>query len=355
MKFFLDTFVGDGLGEGPDDNAFRPEHGEGVKGIIDLRGDSTRQEGVVLVGADALVGTPLIDFGDTLDQRLNPNRLREFANRLGITLDQTDLRTVIAEIVLLHGRTDDAMLGSRWRRVKQTVNGLHEIFLGAQPVYRAPVIQGTAISESFNQADSSTLGPDLTWTEIEGNLATLNNEVRPTTNNDSSWGRADSDLDTDDHEAEVDVVTLESNGASEQVNAEVYGRIPSNGDLTGYGMYRSLRSTDDADAIHRILKRVTGTKTILAGPTTLAWTGGPETLRIKMDGSTITGYIDDVLVHTDTDTSITGNVRCGVRAYRQKTADADHLVRLDNFTATDLAAASVYPPFPPRQSRRVRM
>ena len=34
------------------------------------------------------------------------------------------------------------------------------------------------ITESFNKADSTTLGPDLTWTEIQGNLQVLSNRVR---------------------------------------------------------------------------------------------------------------------------------------------------------------------------------
>ena len=52
------------------------------------------------------VGTPLIDFGDTLDQKLKTPIRRAFANRLGITLEQVDLRTIIAEMLLLHGKND---------------------------------------------------------------------------------------------------------------------------------------------------------------------------------------------------------------------------------------------------------
>ncbi len=61
MRFFLDTFIGDGTdsggpvdidenGDESADNPFRAAHADGVYSIINLRPDSTDQSGLCLVG-----------------------------------------------------------------------------------------------------------------------------------------------------------------------------------------------------------------------------------------------------------------------------------------------------------------
>ena len=170
MRFYLDRFIGDGrsITNGPahlnGDDSFRvASAGPEYSNIIDLRGDKTRQEGLCLAASETLVGTPVLDLGDTLDQRLTGKIKNLLEGHLGLTLDQTDFRSVIAELCLLHGRND----GTRWGRLRAMHTGWHRINLGRQVVYHAPAVQNTVLTEDWNCVDSSSLSCDLTWTEVE--------------------------------------------------------------------------------------------------------------------------------------------------------------------------------------------
>src|SRR5690606_34435213 len=74
----------------------------------------------------------------------------------------------------------------------------------------------TTITESFNKADSDTLGPDLMWTETQGDIDVVSNTAWHQTVAGRSVARAESDLSSADHYAQA-VVTLTS-GTSTNVS-----------------------------------------------------------------------------------------------------------------------------------------
>jgi hypothetical protein len=184
----------------------------------------------------------------------------------------------------------------------------------------------TTITESFNTADSSTLGPDLAWTELIGDWEVFSNAAR----NDSLSGgnaRADSDLSSDDHYCLFTVVA--ETAGSALGNA---ARMPATATDTMY----YWRNNESANVL-QMYKRVTGTQTQLGSNVSLA-PSIPYTTRLECTSAdTVLGYTDGTLrITISAETSITGNVRCGMR-------DAAALLNsssLDTFEAADSAAAT---------------
>ncbi len=324
-QFFLDTLVGDGDSENP----FRPAHADGGGSIINLR-----PAPFCLVGAEALIGTPTLGFGDTLDQRLTGNRKRALANALGLSLDQTDFRGIIAELLLLHGRED----GTRWRPLKQDVNGRHRISLGGQSVYDAPVIVGATFTDNFNRSNE-TLETSANWANVLGAMSVTSNELAVDTN--KSIYRCESAMATDDHYVECVVATHDQIPG---INARM-----SEGDSSNWDAYH-FRSRPSGTTFE-IYEITNNSFTQIASDNTTV-PAEPFTLRITVDGSTITGDLNAADLFGDvTDTVLTGQVKTGFRDFNSAVNQ-----RWDDYEAADLAAApAVYPPFPRRQNRRGRM
>lgn len=77
----------------------------------------------------------------------------------------------------------------------------------------------TTITESFNTGDSTTLGPDLSWSEFFGDFAVSSNTAISNSGS-PAVAKADSDLSSDDHYAEVVFVTSPSySGTATRFNA----------------------------------------------------------------------------------------------------------------------------------------
>ena len=340
MRFFLDTLVGDGTLDADSENPFRAEHADGAHSMLNLR-----PAPFCLVGADALIGTPVIDFGDTLDQVLKNNRIRALGNRLGITLDQTDFRSIIAELMILHGKED----GSRWRPLKQNTKGRHKIWLGqGQLVYDAPVIQGTILQDTFVETGGDVLlsshtatGPNsgYAWTNVLGALEVDDNQDRAEgeTGVDNGRSRADSDLASADHYAELDIDFFSSSSVAS------FGpivRFDPSAD-THYLLHLRDRSDDQ----YRIFETTTGTNTLVGSAVTEALVLA-HTYRLEINGSSLEGFKNGVSKITGTDTVVQGHKRAGI------TLSRGH--QIDDFKAEDLVT-HLYPPWPRRQLTTVRM
>ncbi len=333
MRFFLDTFIGDGTDSGgpieiDEDgiesslNPFRSAHAEGDYSIISLRPPmTTDQSGLCLVGHEGSGGvTAVEDLGDTLDQRLNTGLRNRLGNALGITLEQSDLRGVIAEILLLHGRED----GTRWRRLKQDRSGRHKIWLGGQVVYDAPAIRGTTITESWDGADSDDFGVDLTWTEILGDFDVLDSEGS-TVSTTTSFARAEHDLATDDHSAAYDV----EGGATGSNWWGICARYEASADTCYVYTHKKTGNT-------ALSFRDAGSMETIASGSGSTLVNGTDVLKIEVDGSSVEGFVNDVSeIGPQTDTRLTGQTRTGLRGIQ----NGGNRVKFDNFVGTDLVAA----------------
>jgi hypothetical protein len=315
------------LGEGTDRNPFRPD-GSDQPGwaAIDLRPDVTILDGFALLALPIRDDTAARRYlGEDLDEPSVTTR-QELDSRLSVTLVATTLRQQIAELLI------EERSGSRWKPLRPTLRGVYEILLGGK-IYEQPVLRGgTTITESFNQTDSTTIGPDLTWTEISQNSQTVGNEWVTGATATLYEARADSDLASDNHYAQGVTSLVSSADATDSMIGLIVRQRHQDTTRTHYGFrYRSGTSGERRE----LYRRVSGTLTSLVGPNVdAAYTTG-DTLRIEINGSSLSGRIVGV-GGTDsvTDTNITGNLRAGVIGQRG-TASAT-IPKLDNFEAGDL-------------------
>lgn len=206
----------------------------------------------------------------------------------------------------------------------------HTIFFANPRDAFDPLPPQTTITESFNQGDSSTLGPDLTWAETEGDLSTVSNLVNCVTSTGAGIARAESDLSSDDHYGQL--VTQSISGAIAAVG--VTARHSASVQTFYLGDHQDAGATDQ----QRLYKRVTGSFTLLdiTDPATIST---PDTLKLICNGTTISLEVNGGAGEGPvTDSAISGNVRCGVRLSRNSGAIT---ARGDSFEAADLAAAAV--------------
>lgn len=324
MRYSLVRYVGTGT-EG---DLFRPAGINAIPDVtaIDLRPDSTVVDGFALLATPTppptLLG--LVDsLGDDLNDLSLANRLL-LQSKLGITLDAgRPLRRLIRDILTVHARTD----GTRWKPLQpELINGrarAWRIRLGGEVIDEVPVVEGGAtISESFDKANSDTLGPDLTWTEVAGDFDIVGNKAQLQSGVSLRCAaRAETQLDTVDHYAQVDCDPSASSVAD--IGVAVRFAAAAN---TYYMLGR--QPTGDAK---RIVKMVAGTGTLIASA---AYTDddGNHTVYGSVNGSSLRLLIDGANELTATDTEITTGRRCGITGVRLTVNTTD----FDNFTAADL-------------------
>lgn len=190
-----------------------------------------------------------------------------------------------------------------------------------------PLDPTTTITESFNQADSTTVGPDLTWTEVDGGFETVSNQlgVDGTYSSFPNSLRAEHDLSSDDHYARIDATT----------GNNIFGfyapavRFSSSAETCYTARVRS--SENEA-----ILKKIV-TGTTLTALTASTWSPSwPASIYVEIDGSSLSLTVNSTTIDTITDTSITGNTRCGVASHNSS-QNASRFA--DNFEAADLVAS----------------
>lgn len=184
----------------------------------------------------------------------------------------------------------------------------------------------TTITESFNKADSSTLGPDLSWTELIGDLVVSSNLCANTGSTGNYVARADSTLSSSNTYAQCAVTT------SVQVYAGVILRKDNTATDTKYEFYAAWASDN-----FLIQKRISGTPTSLAtGGTLTGTTGG--TVYGEVTGAnpgTLTLKWDTVQQVQTTDSDIDTGTYAGVIIFNDVSSLS---VTIDNFEAGDLAA-----------------
>lgn len=185
----------------------------------------------------------------------------------------------------------------------------------------------TTITESFNTADSDTLGPDLSWTEVIGDWDVVSNQVQMVEQEPSNAAaaRADSDLSSDDHYAQLSVEDIGSFterlglGPCTRFDASVY---------TCYFVY--IYQKDDN---WYLVRMASGTQNAIANGS--GSVSVPAVWKLESDGSTHKVYRDGVQQGSDqTDSNLTGNVRTGINAWWGSTGSAGPIG--DDFEAADL-------------------
>jgi hypothetical protein len=176
------------------------------------------------------------------------------------------------------------------------------------------------IADDFNRTDNATLGTATvggvsqgwSWTEVQGDIDIVSNTARAAAAATSS-ARAESDLGTTDHYAEVDV-TSTNNGCGPCVR---YAAAAT----TYYLWY--------VDSFDRVAS-------VIAGAFSQVGTinnNASGLHRLSISGTTIEGFIGGVSQGTITDSAITTGTRTGIRS-------DDTISIMTSFGAGDLGAAA---------------
>lgn len=324
------------IGKGTDGDPFRPFGADELDGwsAIDLRPDSAKVDGFALLAGAALpMKVGRISLGDDPDASSVAVR-NGIQSKVGITLADSKLRRIVRSLLVEHATPPGDK--TRWNPLQpELVGGVrrYRIYLGGL-FDEFPVLAGGAvITESFNKADSTTLGPGLSWTEVVGDLAVVSNTLRgggsPPFN---AHARAESDLATVDHYAQFSLVTLNDTGGGTGSIVLVRSRFATAAD-TSY-MFRRSKPTG-ATGTYRLDKRVAGTTTALTSAGTQALSV-PETIRCEISGSSLVGKISGSSVATVTDTAITTGTRCGIGLFNDG-VQGDAVI--DSFEAGDITTA----------------
>lgn len=310
------------VGSGRPDDPFRPPTDQHFSSI-DLRPSASGRAGHLLVATperESGVGTYL----GTDAEELSPAVARVLAQRLGVTLDaDPTLAELVAELLLVHARTD----GTRWRPLRPrrgAVSDRWSIHLGTTIWARqVPALRGAAsYTESFNKANSSTVGPDLVWVEQDGLWSVASNALSLPSGSDGSIF-ADAPLATDDHWVEV----TKSAGGADFGGPTVRNRYPESGGRNHY-IYDAKTTTNT----HRLMKRVNDALSTIAADNLSV--DLPLRMHLEADGSSLLGYVGTTtLSATDTSLAGTSYLRGGVAVQAASVTNT-----FDNWAAADLQA-----------------
>lgn len=186
----------------------------------------------------------------------------------------------------------------------------------------------TTLSESFVKADSDTLGPDLTWTEVVGDWDIVSNAAKDNAalgvNNTSA--RAEHDLSSDDQDVQIDWLSRPISNAFVgpatrfSASADTYYRAVISGSSTNTSV---------------IQKNLAGTFSNLTTGTQVP--SFPDTLLLRSDGSSHTFLFNgSTILGPSTDTGISGNLRTGISGRGNATAGTANA-----FVATDLVVGGI--------------
>jgi hypothetical protein len=178
----------------------------------------------------------------------------------------------------------------------------------------------TIHTESFNKADSDTLGPDLSWTELSGDWDVVSNTARR--GSSAGLARANADVSGTDHYVQISVVARSSNNGQ-----GVVARKDSTSTVTLY--YARIQGSGVGNSVE-LFKAVSGTLTEL-GSDSAVTVSLPDILKLECDGSTISTYWEGGLEHSLTDTAVTTGTRGGIR-----TAATTGTEILDSYEIADL-------------------
>lgn len=317
-------------GSGTRGDRFAPDCSPvGEWGMIDLRGDHTSPNGICIILSKDDTGPiagALRDLGDVADLDLPvPGQIRTFLeNRLGVTFPTAATRRIMLRELLL----DLGDLPGKWGKLqKRTDNFVRAIVAGVE-LFNVPVVGGGSVhTENFTKANSTTLGPTLTWTEVLGDAEVFSNKWRNVTNNDDLYTRAEHDCGS------ADMYTQGKIDWTSSGNWMIFARYSSSAQ-TFYMLAGNNVSSQGAT----LIKVVSGAETQLGSTATVVTNENTQYLyRIECNGSQIRCLVDGAeVISPQTDTGITTGQRGGIGAFAPPTQ-----VRWDDYEHGSLGSPTL--------------
>lgn len=297
------------------------------KGNIDLRGMGINR---FLCASDTLPAdmSGVVQLGLSLTAELVAPVKIALNALAGKTLTATTVDGVIIELLgsrLRAGRDGKLKiyLGGKTPIYQQTAgipfpdNGLFaDVALGV--VHVASVIEevtvgatlawAASIAEDFDCADHATsITCDLTWTNVTGTWGIVSNRaVRTATS--TARIRAESAMATDDFEVSATLIDLTVTGTGDGLCA-VMGRKDSGATATNYAF-----GANNSDGVsgYQIDKVIAGARTTL--DTDPQDQVDNDLVKLRMNGSAISGLVNSTEIATVTDTDIAANTYGGIYA-----------------------------------------
>ena len=187
-----------------------------------------------------------------------------------------------------------------------------------------------AICDDFNRANAeppSNAAEGWSWTQVNWSFWRINSNSLDANGTETTHGavRAESALSSADHYAKITTAFTVYGGGSSLWGAAARFDAAANTHY-GAGWYDNGSSGGNY-----IIRCDAGTRTELWYDSARASSG--DTVKVECDGSSISHYKNGSLVHTLTDTGLSGGTRTGIFA-RYTDEAFDH----DNFEAADLSA-----------------
>lgn len=300
-------------GSGTREDPFVPQGLGPEVGIIDLRPNPAVAAGWALAsfpeGQALPPGAALL--GSSMEETLTAQTKAMVARELGAEFPGvTTVDSLIVAMMLTPPR-------GKWNRVHADHSGMLRVHLGDWS-FAMPEVQAMAHHvENFDQADSTTVGPNWTWTETRGDWRVLSSMLTsPST-----------DLTTIRGEAVVDSDNMWCEVLWHHANSAETGGTGSGGPMCRFSAtaetayYFELQANTNNYIVGKV---VNGVFTHLANavtPTDVANlapanNGNPlHKVRLRADGSTLTSFVNMYQADTRTDTSIPAGRRGGVLSY----------------------------------------
>lgn len=285
------------------------------------------------------------------------NRLRQIADGKNDTLTGGVRNRLISDLKLTSlaaTRFDQAMAeimlnpptGALWRIRPSRRTGEYSIFLGPKSdrlLWRQAAIGGgVSIADTFNRTngdlDGSTSSDGLfTWDEFQGSgLSISSNQVLVADDNNDNYARAQLDMGTDDHYAQIELAAFTmTEGVGNGIDGGVIVRKGSPATFTcyaGYGSKHSVSGVGDVNE-YRVTEITAGSFAVLASDTQDPAVS--DVVKLEVDGSDLRLYVNTIEIITTSDGSITGNLRTGLASW---SSTASNVLILDNFAAADVTA-----------------
>jgi len=187
-------------------------------------------------------------------------------------------------------------------------------------------------TESFNKADSDTLGPDLTWTETTGDIDVVSNKA---SGGGSHYARAEHDLASNDCYAQALVGTDGTGNGYPEVDCRFAAAAN-----TFYGAVAYF--TEDSIFLQ---KMIAGTAINLGSAAHTLDVGTEYTLKVEANGTTIKAYLNGTEKVSVTDSAIDGTTvggkRGGIGGFKGSTGRNTW----DSFEFGDLGGAAAVVPY----------
>jgi len=226
---------------------------------------------------------------------------------------------------------------SKWQRVYRVSD--HRTFVPADLPDEPPLPHATVITDDFNRPNAATLGAN--WNQLNNLIEVLDNEAFYTSGDSLLADNCEyqGDITGSDMSVRMDIASWfwDSNGA---LNTGVLTRLQDDG-FTQNTFYRfNLNEAPIGQGGQRVRLFVSndGTQTQIGTDQPVTILGSGERLRGDTDaGNHVLRYRGTVEI-SETDTSIDGSTRGGIRAARNFDGNE---VALDNWRLSDIGAGSM--------------